>query len=72
MIVVGLIIAGIGVVWLIASSIPWLGRLPDDIAVERENFHFPLTISLLLTGIMLVGSPPSHDEIPGQLNRQFR
>jgi hypothetical protein len=31
---VGLIIVGIGVVWLIAPSIPWLGKMPGDISVE--------------------------------------
>ncbi len=58
LVVAGLIIAGIGVVWLIAPSIPWFGKLPGDISVERENFrfYFPIVtcvvISLLLTGIM--------------------
>lgn len=36
----GLVIAGIGIVWLIAASIPWRGRLPGDMAIERENFKF--------------------------------
>lgn len=58
LIVVGVIIAGIGAVWLIAPSIPWLGKLPGDIAVEGKNFrfYFPvvtcIVLSLLLTGIM--------------------
>ena len=40
---VGLVIVGIGVVWLLAPSIPWLGKLPGDIRIERENvrFYFP-------------------------------
>ena len=48
----------IGVVWLLAPSIPWLGRLPGDIMIGRENFrfYFPvmtcILLSLLLTGIM--------------------
>jgi len=56
--VAGLVIAGIGVVWLFGPSIPWLGRLPGDIAVEQENFKvcFPvvtcIVTSVLLTGIM--------------------
>ena len=60
LVVVGLIIAGIGVVWLLAPSIPWLGKLPGDIRIERENFrfYFPaatcIVVSLLLTGIMWV------------------
>lgn len=58
LIVAGLVIAGIGVVWLVSPSIPWLGKLPGDIAIERENFNFYFPImtcillSVLLTGIM--------------------
>jgi len=58
LIVAGLLIAGVGVVWLITPSIPWLGKLPGDISVEQENFkfYFPIVtcivISLLLTGIL--------------------
>jgi len=33
LIVAGLVIAGIGVVWLFAPSNPWFGKLPGDIAV---------------------------------------
>ena len=58
LILVGLMIVGIGAVWLLASSIPWLGELPGDIRIEGENFkfYFPIVtcivVSLLLTGIM--------------------
>jgi len=58
LIVIGLLIAGIGFIWLIAPSIPWLGKLPGDIRIERENFrfYFPLTtcilLSVVLSGIM--------------------
>ena len=46
LVVAGLILAGIGVVWLLAPSIPWLGKLPGDIAIERENFRFKFSINL--------------------------
>lgn len=58
LVVAGLVIVGFGVVWLLAPSIPWLGKLPGDIRIERENFKFYLpvvtciVISLLLTGVM--------------------
>ena len=58
LIIVGVLIIGIGVVWLLSSAIPWLGKLPGDIVIERENFRFYFPIvtcivaSLLLTGIM--------------------
>lgn len=58
LIVIGLFIAGIGVVWLLGPSIPWLGKLPGDISVKGENFrfYFPLAtcivLSVLLSGVM--------------------
>jgi hypothetical protein len=58
LIVIGLVIAVVGLVWLIAPSIPWLGKLPGDIRIERENFrfYFPLTtcvlLSVLLSGVL--------------------
>ena len=58
LIIAGLAVVGIGLVWLLAPSIPWLGKLPGDIRIERENFrfYFPVVtcilISLVLTGIM--------------------
>ena len=58
LIVAGLVIAGIGLVWLVAPSIPWLGRLPGDIVIEsqRSRFYFPITtcilVSFALSGIL--------------------
>jgi hypothetical protein len=51
LLVLGLIIAGVGVVWILAPSIPWLGRLPGDTRIEQENFrfYFPLVTCLLLS-----------------------
>jgi hypothetical protein len=51
LLILGLILAGVGLIWVLAPSIPWLGRLPGDIRIERENFrfYFPLVTCLLLT-----------------------
>jgi hypothetical protein len=53
LLVLGLVIAG-GLVWILAPSIPWLGRLPGDIRIERENFRFsfPLVTCLLLSVVL--------------------
>jgi len=57
LIIAGLMLASIGVLWLVAPSIPWLGRLPGDVVIERPNLrvYIPLTtcilLSLLLTGV---------------------
>jgi hypothetical protein len=50
----GLVIAGVGLVWILAPSIPWLGRLPGDIRIERENFrfYFSLVTCLLLSMLL--------------------
>lgn len=54
-----LIIAGIIMVY-IKRLPPWLGRLPGDIHIKKENFsfYFPLTtcilISVLITLIMYI------------------
>ena len=48
LVVVGLLVAAIGgLVWL---GVP-LGRLPGDIAIERDNFrlYIPITTSLLVS-----------------------
>ncbi|MBT1077299.1 DUF2905 domain-containing protein [Geobacter grbiciae] len=54
LIVFGLIIAAVGVVLTFAGKIPWLGRLPGDIYVKRDNFtfYFPLATSILISVIL--------------------
>ena len=58
LVVVGLLIAGIGFAWWIAPANPWLGKLPGDVRIERDNFrfYFPLTtcviLSVVLSGIV--------------------
>jgi hypothetical protein len=51
LLILGLVIAWVGLVWIFAPSIPWLGRLPGDIRIEGENcrFYFPLVTCLLLS-----------------------
>ena len=50
----GLLLAGAGLIWLLAPSIPWLGRLPGDIRVEGRHFrfYFPLATCILLSVII--------------------
>jgi hypothetical protein len=41
----------LGVVFSLGARLPWLGRLPGDIVIERENFrfHFPLATSIVIS-----------------------
>jgi len=42
-----------GLLWPWLSKLPW-GRLPGDIAIEREgfSFYFPLGTSLLVSALL--------------------
>lgn len=54
LIVLGGIVVAIGIVLVVFGRIPWIGRLPGDIHVERGNwsFYFPLATSLLLSVVL--------------------
>lgn len=48
----GLAIAAIGALLLLSGGkLPWLGRLPGDIVIKRENFtlYFPLATSIIIS-----------------------
>jgi hypothetical protein len=55
LIVFGVVLAFVGGLLMLAGKVSFLGRLPGDIVVRRENwsFYFPVTtcivISVLLT-----------------------
>jgi len=55
-ILLGVILSGFGVVLLLAPKLPWLGRLPGDIAIQREqfSFYFPLASCLVASVILSV------------------
>ena len=44
----------LGAIFTLGGRIPWLGRLPGDIVVERENFrfYFPLATSIVISIIL--------------------
>jgi len=54
LIVMGVVIALLGVVLLFAGRVPGLGRLPGDIHVERGNWslYFPLGTSIVLSVLL--------------------
>ena len=56
LIVFGVITIAIGGLLLLAGRIPWLGRLPGDIVIQRKNFtfYFPLATSIILSVIITI------------------
>jgi len=54
LIVFGVLITLAGVVLVAVGRVPWLGRLPGDVNIERGHwsFHFPIVTSLLLSALL--------------------
>jgi len=54
LIIFGIIIIAIGSVLLLSGKIPFPGRLPGDIMVQKKNFtfYFPLATSIVLSLIL--------------------
>jgi hypothetical protein len=54
LIILGCIIAAAGVLLMLSGKLPWLGRLPGDINVKKENFSvfFPITTCILVSLII--------------------
>ncbi|MBK8984089.1 MAG: DUF2905 domain-containing protein [Ignavibacteria bacterium] len=54
LIISGLIIAAIGVIIMYSDKIPFLGKLPGDIRIKKDNFefYFPLATSIVISLII--------------------
>jgi hypothetical protein len=51
LIIFGIILIGLGVALLVFNKVPFLGKLPGDICIQKKNFtfYFPLATSLLIS-----------------------
>jgi Protein of unknown function (DUF2905) len=56
LVIFGLILVGLGLILLFGPKIPWLGKLPGDITIKRENFtfYFPLATSVLISVLLTI------------------
>lgn len=51
---IGLLLVVIGLVFIIGNKIPFIGKLPGDIVIERRNFnfYFPITTCIIVSIIL--------------------
>jgi hypothetical protein len=51
LIIFGIAAIVIGGILMLSGKVPWLGRLPGDILVQKKNFtfYFPLATSILIS-----------------------
>jgi len=54
LVVMGLMIVGLGVFLMFFDRIPYIGKLPGDIHVKKDNFqfYFPITTSIILSVVL--------------------
>jgi hypothetical protein len=54
LIVFGVVIAAAGAVLALAGRVPWIGRLPGDVQIQRGSwtFYFPLATSILVSAVL--------------------
>jgi len=55
-ILMGVILVIVGAILCFFKGIPFLGKLPGDIHIEKKNFsfHFPITTCILLSVILSI------------------
>jgi hypothetical protein len=56
LIIVGIIILVMGSFFIFGNKIPYLGRLPGDIIIQKKNFtfYFPLTTIIVLNLVIFL------------------
>ncbi len=44
----------VGALLTLGGKLPWVGRLPGDIVIQRDNFtfYFPLATSILISVVL--------------------
>ena len=54
LILAGAVLVAVGVILSLNVHLPWLGRLPGDIAVKKDSFsfYFPLTTCILMSLVL--------------------
>ncbi len=56
LIVIGVILIVLGLAYTYGPRIPWLGKLPGDISIKRDNFtfYFPIVTSIIISIILSI------------------
>ena len=57
LLIIGVLIAVVGLLLMLAGRVPGIGRLPGDIHVQRGNWHFyfPLATSIVISAVLTLG-----------------
>jgi len=52
--IIGVVVAGVGLLMMIGGKIPWIGKLPGDFFFKGDKFtfYFPITTSILVSVVL--------------------
>jgi uncharacterized protein HemY len=56
LIILGLVITVVGIALVLVPKAPWIGKLPGDIAIKKDNyqFFFPITTCILVSIVLSI------------------
>ena len=56
LVIIGLFITVLGAIMLLTPRVPWLGRLPGDIVIHREDLtiYIPITTMFIVSVLLSV------------------
>ena len=56
LVILGVLLVIVGLGFMFADKIPYIGRLPGDIYIKREkfSFYFPLATSIIISIILTI------------------
>jgi hypothetical protein len=56
LVVIGLFITVLGAIMILTPRVPWLGRLPGDIVIQRDDLtiYIPITTMLVVSVVLSV------------------
>jgi len=56
LVIIGVFVTVLGAVLLLTPRVPWLGRLPGDIGIHRDDLtiYIPITTMLLVSVVLSV------------------
>ena len=56
LIIAGIVLFLLGLIFVSGIKIPYLGKLPGDILIKKENFtfYFPLTTSIIISILLSI------------------
>ena len=56
LVILGVLLVIVGLGFMFAGKLPYIGRLPGDIYVKKErfSFYFPITTSIIISIILTI------------------